>query len=210
LLFYPFNRKNHFVDPSKQRAAFLTGMKSHSTDTSITTSLLPVIACLLFGIFAVFINVAGFVYLLVQGAKSGRGIQLFVDNAFENSPILCYSIIAIEIAIIVLWPIIFSYFTIRYDKRLISMIKQMVVGWLVMLAFMSIVGVLILLAIFHDGKLGSVATFIMGLMTSPFTMEIILCSIGVGLIVFLNYIRLQLSGDEYVEMVVPEEKEKPL
>jgi len=188
LLFYPFNRKNHFVDPSKQRAAFLTGMKSHSTDTSITTSLLPVIACLLFGIFAVFINVAGFVYLLVQGAKSGR----------------------IEIAIIVLWPIIFSYFTIRYDKRLISMIKQMVVGWLVMLAFMSIVGVLILLAIFHDGKLGSVATFIMGLMTSPFTMEIILCSIGVGLIVFLNYIRLQLSGDEYVEMVVPEEKEKPL
>ena len=119
---------------------------------------------------------------------------------FEQQPLLCYSIVIIEGLLFVLWPVVFCYFVYKHDRQLISLIKQMLVGSLVMAAFIGIITCLILLALYHDGKLGELATFVMGLLTSPFTMELLICLIGVGLVLILNHIRLQLSGDEFVEM----------
>ena len=164
-----------------------------------------ILACLILGICAVFLNVVGFVVLLLKGVSSGIGITKYLENLFFEQPEIAYSILAGEIGLLILWPLTFCYFVHKHDKQLVHLIKQMIVGWIVMLAFMAIISVLILLALYHDGKLGSIATFIMGLLTSPFTMELILCSIGVGLIIVLNYVRLQLSGDEFVEMHIEEE-----
>ena len=182
-------------------------MSEKSNSTRIPKSMQAIFACLIFGIITVFANVAGLVIVLLMGANSGKGVVDFIKTSFNNHPDLCNGIIAIEVLLLILWPLCFFYFVYKHDRQLIPLIKQMVVGWIVILAFISIITILILLALFHDGRLGAVAAFTMGLLTTPFTMELILCTMGVVLVILLNYIRLSLIGDEYVEMEIQQKED---
>lgn len=172
--------------------------------TSIPPSMRGILGLLLFGICAVSANIALFIVLLIMGVNTGLGFKKNIANLLENHLEWVIGVGSLELLLLILWPTLFCYFVYKHDRQLIGLIKQFIIGWCVIMAFIAIIAVLILLALYHDGKLGSVATFIMGLLTSPFTMELILCSIGVTLVIILNTIRQKLSGDEYVEMEVPE------
>ena len=165
-----------------------------------------ILGFLLFGIFAIAINLAGFVVLLISGANSGLGFKKHISHLLETFPGAFYTVVGLELATLILWPLIFCILVFKHDRQLIGLIKQMVVGWIVMLGFISIIATLILLALYHDGRLGELATFVMGLLTTPFTMEIILGCMGVILVIILNTIRLKLSGDEYVEVEIEDEE----
>ena len=163
-----------------------------------------ILGFLLFGIFAIAINLAGFIVLLISGANSGLGFKKYILHLLETSPEAFYTVVGLELAALILWPLIFCILVFKHDRQLVGLIKQMIVGWTVMLGFIAIIATLILLALYHDGRLGELATFVMGLLTTPFTMELILGIMGVILVIVLNTIRLKLSGDEYVEMEVDE------
>ena len=166
-----------------------------------------ILSCLLIGIFAIAGNVGLLIVLLFSGANSGKGFFGNIPHLYQQYPEITTLVIAIELALLFVWPAAFCYFVYKHDRQLVGLIKQMIVGWSVIMVFIAIVATLILLALYHDGKLGNVAIFIVGLLTSPFSMELILCAIGVALIIALNTIRLKLSGDEYVEIEVEEEDE---
>lgn len=179
------------------------------SETTIPPTMRSIIGMLLLGLAAVVCNFALFLFLLFMALKTGLSFQENISYLFEHYVVWTSVILTLEVLLFTLWPTLFCYLVYKHDRALIPLIKQFAIGWCVMMIFIGIVTLLILLALYHDGKLGEVAAFIMGLMTSPFTMELILGSIGIFLIIALNILRAKLQGDDYVEMVIetPEEKQ---
>lgn len=181
------------------------GTQQLTNSTSIEKSMRPIIGCLLLGIFWVTTNVALFFYVQIQGVITGLGLIEYMSSLQNEHPHILSSIIWLDAIIFVLWPLAFCYFAHKHDKQLIGSIKQMIIGWCVLLAFISLIASLVLLSIFHEGKLGDIAGFILSLLCTPFTMEFLLCIIGACLVIALNFLRLKLAGDEYVEMEIEDQ-----
>lgn len=173
-------------------------------ESSKKTSNIPILLCMLLGIFWVATNVSLFFFAQVQGVINGNGLIGYLTELKMKQPVLLSTVILADVALLFLWPLMFCFFVYRYNRELISSIKQMIVGWCVLLVFIGIIVCLTLVSIFHQGRLGDVASFILSLLCTPFTMEFLLGVLGVCLVIALNTLRQKLAGDEYVEMRIEE------
>lgn len=182
----------------------LLDMGSKQARHTQKSSNIPILLCMLLGIFWVAINVSLFFYAQVQGVLSGIGLIGYLTELKLNQPVLLGTIIVADLVLLFSWPLMFCFLVYRYNRELISSIKQMIVGWCVLLAFIGIIVCLTLISIFHQGRVGDVASFILSLLCTPFTMEFLLGVLGVCLVIALNTIRQKLDGDEYVEMIIEE------
>lgn len=179
-------------------------MSSEHVKKKQHSSNIPILLCMLLGIFWVATNVSLFFYAQVQGVISGVGLIGYLTELKLNQPFLLSTIIITDVALLFSWPLMFCFLVYRYNRELISSIKQMIVGWCVLLVFIGIIVCLTLISIFHQGRIGDVASFILSLLCTPFTMEFLLGVLGVCLVVALNTLRQKLDGDEYVEMIIEE------
>jgi hypothetical protein len=170
--------------------------------TNIPYSKRSILGCLLVGIGLIAGNLGLFFWAQIQGALEGTDILNFVKDFYASSPATIHIILVFDVLMLFLWPTAFCFFVHKHDPQLIGLIKQMIVGWAVLLIFISLIASLVLIALFDDGRLGSIATFITALLCTPFTMEFLLLVIGAILVIVLNSIRIQLSEDEYVELEI--------
>lgn len=161
-----------------------------------------IVACLLVGIFVVAFNVGFFFWVQIQGVKTNLGLIEYVSEQYAQSSQWINIYIISHLVLLFLWPALFCYFVYKHDRELVGLIKQMIVGWAVLVAFIGIIAGLVLLALFHEGRLGELSAFILSLLCTPFTMEFLLCVIGAILVISLNAIRQRLAGDEFVEIEI--------
>jgi len=165
----------------------------------------PIILHLLLGIGAVAANFGLFLWLLVRSAKSGQGLRPVLD-AFVNHPSYAfYWLIAAELAFAIWWPLRMRKLMIRHDPALMRFASQM--GWaaVVMSTFFVLIGVLVFIATNVENRFGDQARFVMGLLTTPFTMEFLLVILGGSLLVLFNTLRHRITGDEYVYLETTDE-----
>jgi len=174
------------------------------SSTKIAKSMRAIVACLLFGIGFITFNIGLFFWVQIAGVRSNLGLIEYVNQTYQETPSIYHTLIGLEIAVVLFWPALFIYFVYKHDPSLMKLVKQMIVGWAVLVTFIMIIAGMILLALFHDGKLGKLSAFALSLLCTPFTMEFLLCIIGASLVICLNTIRLKLTGDEYVEMEIQE------
>ena len=163
-----------------------------------------IVACLLVGIFVIAFNVGFFFWVQIQGVRTNLGLVEYVSQQYSQNPQWINLYVISHLVLLFLWPALFCYSVHKHDRQLVGMIKQMIVGWLILVIFISIIAALVLLSLFHEGRLGEIASFLMSLLCTPFTMEFLLCVIGAGLVISLNAVRLRLMGDEFVEIEVDE------
>lgn len=157
---------------------------------------------LLIGIMWIAFNVGLFFFAQIRGATSDAGLIGFLTELKEENTTLLSTFILLEAFFLISWPTIFYLLIYRLDKKNIASIKQMFIAWIVLFSFISMISGMVMVSIYNKGQIGDLCRFLLALLCTPFTMEILLCTIGVLLVFSLNAIRLKLNGDEYVELVI--------